>query len=224
MQTIESVGITRFKRFSYSYCSHRDEGVAEGAGRTVGAHTGGHAKADGAQWNNVALGYCLIGNYENDELTDRQIAEFGAWCQQMVADGALRPDFFISPHRDVKATACPGRNTLARWDELVAAGRNTPLMVESTNTGDDDVIGPGSTGQAVEDLQAILNFWTDKSVVVDGEFGDATAEAAQKHKAMLQRTASRPHWVDPSTPLWSYRTFAMHFEFEQMIRALAPTL
>jgi hypothetical protein len=41
-----------------------------------------------------------------------------------------------------------------------------------------------------------------------------------RHKAMLQPIVSRPHWIDPSTPLWSYRTFSMHFEFEQMIRAL----
>lgn len=220
MRSIENTGKSRFGRFSYSYASHCNEGVAEGAGRTVGAHTGGFSKDDGAQWNKVAFGYCLIGNYENDQLTDNQVADFGAWCQQMVADGSLRPDFFISPHRDVKATACPGRNVVARWDDLVRAARGGSPSTETT-TGDADMIGPGSTGEAVEDLQAILWMWTDQSIVIDGTFGDDTAEASKQHKAMLHRTASRPHWIDPATPIWSYRTFSMHFEFEQMVRALA---
>jgi hypothetical protein len=219
MRSIERTGIARFGRFSYSYACHPTHGVIEGAGRSVGAHTGGRSK-DNVGWNHISFGFCLIGNYEHDQVSDGQVQAFGDWCRGMVSDGALVPEFFISPHRDVKATACPGRNTLARWDDLVAAARGQRSNPTSATIGD-DVIGPGSTGEAVEDLQAILWMWTDKSVVVNGEFDDATAEASTRHKAMLAPIVSRPHWIDPTTPLWSYRTFSMHFEFEQMVRALS---
>jgi hypothetical protein len=222
MRAIERTGIQRFGRFSYSYACHPTHGVVEGAGRSVGAHTGGRS-TDNVGWNHISFGFCFIGNYEHLAPTDAQVQMFGDWCQQMVADGALVTDFFVSPHRDVKATACPGRNNIARWDDLVAAARGHRSNPTAATIGD-DVIGPGSTGEAVEDLQAILWMWTDPSVVVNGTFDDVTAEASQRHKAMLAPVVSRPHWVDPATPLWSYRTFSMHFEFEQMIRALTEAM
>jgi hypothetical protein len=204
MRSIEHTGIQRFGRFSYSYASHPTEGVAEGAGRSVGAHTGGRSD-DNIGWNHITFGYCLIGNYDNELPTDKQVDEFGQWCAHMVSDGAMVSDFFISPHRDVRATACPGHHTIGRWDDLVAAARGQRSNPTSATIGD-DVIGPGSTGEAVEDLQAILWMWTDQSVVVTGEFDEATAEASKRHKAMLAPIVSRPHWVDANTPLWSDRT------------------
>lgn len=211
MRSIEGVGVTRFGRFSYSYCGHNGGGVAEGAGLTVGAHTGGFS-ADGAQWNRVALGYAFVGNTDTFVLSDTAVGEFAAWCQTMVNQGALVKDFFISPHRAVKATACPGTGVLARWGDLTSLARQ-PLG------GDDMAIDVGSSGQAVEDLQGFLWLWVDPTIVVDGQFGNHTAAASHKLKAIIREGSSRSGWVDASSSAWSHRTFAVYAEWEQKMRA-----
>jgi hypothetical protein len=119
VRTIERIGIARFGRMSYSAVGHRDV-LIEGAGDSIGAHTGGFA-APGVSWNRVSYGYCFVGNYDNDQLTDKQISDFGRWCRWAVNTGRLVPGFALRPHRDVKSTACPGRNVLFRWPDLVNA-------------------------------------------------------------------------------------------------------
>jgi hypothetical protein len=119
MLEIERIGIQRYGRFPYSFCGHPSGWVGEGAGLTVGAHTAG--------WNSTTLGYCLIGNYEILHVNDAQIRAFIEWRQWAVANGWLVPDHWIEPHRARKATACPGANTMARWDELIANEPPPPL-------------------------------------------------------------------------------------------------
>lgn len=118
MRQVESIGIARFGIFSYSYCGHPFGIVAEGQGTRVGAHTRGH--------NTTSFGYSFIGNYENDVLPDVAVDAFGQWWRYMVESRVLLPDAPMIPHRHVKQTACPGRNTIWRWDDLLAA-RGTPI-------------------------------------------------------------------------------------------------
>lgn len=113
MRTIERIGAERFGRFSYSFCGHPSGVVGEGAGLTIGAHTSG--------WNSTTLGYCLIGNYELQLVTDAQVQAFLEWRALAVAAGWLAADHWIEPHQARKATACPGANTLARWPELTGS-------------------------------------------------------------------------------------------------------
>lgn len=113
MRELERIGVQRFGRFSYSYCGHPSGWVGEGAGLKVGAHTAG--------WNSTTFGYCLIGNYDQQLVTDAQVQAFREWRHWMVGNGWLRADHWVMPHQARKATGCPGHNTLARWHELTSS-------------------------------------------------------------------------------------------------------
>lgn len=67
----------------------------------VGAH------CDAKTYNSEYIGVCLIGNYENDSLTDTQYNELiRAICHIMKKYSA----YGFLGHREAKATACPGKN------------------------------------------------------------------------------------------------------------------
>ena len=120
MREIERIGKQRFGIFSYSYCCHPSGVVAEGAGITIGAHT--------AQQNSTTFGFCLIGNYETLKVADIQIEAFRYWWHQMIRIGTLSEKAFLYPHRQVKATACPGANTMKRWNDFYYATLNPPEL------------------------------------------------------------------------------------------------
>jgi len=121
MREIERIGLQRFGRYSYSYNSHPSGIVGEGQGDLVGAHT--------QNFNSTTFGYCFIGNYMNDPVTDAQVEAFGIWWRWKVSQGALSPDAYVKFHRDVKDTACPGDNVVARYWDLLDA-RNEPTQEE----------------------------------------------------------------------------------------------
>lgn len=75
---------------------------------------GAHAYQDAQhEANSDGIGICLIGNFEMGHPTDKQMASL-AW---LIKDIWLRyPGISVIGHKDVQATACPGRNF--PWDEL----------------------------------------------------------------------------------------------------------
>jgi hypothetical protein len=110
---LESIGMTRFGVFSYSFAIHRSGTIIEGCGWDfIGAHTAGQ--------NSTSYGFVFIGNYETDELDPRQIDSF----QWLIAEGKRRGKITASPtidgHQKASgaATACPGRNVMAKLPEL----------------------------------------------------------------------------------------------------------
>jgi hypothetical protein len=125
MRTIERVGIERFGIFSYSWAYHRpSRSFLEGAGDTVGAHTGGR--------NSTSLGLVLIGNYEELELDDVGVADVREGIAWLIAGNRLRPGiaYPTGGHRDLKQTACPGTNAYRRIPELRSAAAPTPPLDE----------------------------------------------------------------------------------------------
>ena len=112
---INNIGIARFGMLSYSWLVHPDGTVLEGQGDTRGAHT--------AKQNSTSLGVACIGNYEKDEPTAAML--------KAVADLLRHLDLpLLGGHRDVKATACPGRHLYARIPDLQRAAR-TPVVQRS---------------------------------------------------------------------------------------------
>lgn len=118
VRTVERIGVQRFGRMSYSWLHHpRTPGqVFEGAGLTVGAHTGGY--------NSSTFGVVLIGNYEVTPVTDAAIVDVAGLYARLVHEEHLRPDAAIDPHQLVKQTSCPGRHALGRLGELRALARD----------------------------------------------------------------------------------------------------
>lgn len=77
---------------------------------TQGAHT--------YQRNNIARAICFVGNFENEQPTT---AAMNTACDVLAEwRAAGLPDEVTGGHRDVFATACPGRNLYARLDEITA--------------------------------------------------------------------------------------------------------
>lgn len=70
---------------------------------------GAHAKSPGNEYNNHGIGICLVGNFEETDPSAAQLAS----VKRLV--GVLKHEYRLSDgqvvaHRDVKATACPGKN------------------------------------------------------------------------------------------------------------------
>ena len=101
MRVIEAIGVERFGQFSYSYCVHPSGTILEGCGTRRGAHT--------AQANSGAFGVAWIGNYETRSPALAQIDATRQLIDQLHRAGWLTADAAILGHRDVYATACPGR-------------------------------------------------------------------------------------------------------------------
>lgn len=77
MREVQQIALGRdFSDISYSFLIFPTGNVYEGRGfGTVGAHTLGH--------NSTSYAMCLVGNYENEKMTDAQVDAI----RQMIADG-----------------------------------------------------------------------------------------------------------------------------------------
>lgn len=110
MRVVEAVGLKRFGQFSYSYCIHPEGVILEGAGLGRGAHTRGR--------NSTSFGVCWLGDYEERPVKMQQVDATRWLVAWLVDQGHLRLSAPLRGHRDVAATACPGRNLYAVLDDL----------------------------------------------------------------------------------------------------------
>lgn len=119
MRAVEAVDIAKFGVPSYSYVVHPSGVVLEGMGLHRGAHTidnnGGPLRYG---FNDIAFGISFIGNYELDDPTQRSIDACRELIDNLRVARYLRDGYTIRGHRDVYATACPGRNLYPRLTEL----------------------------------------------------------------------------------------------------------
>ncbi|XP_060586611.1 peptidoglycan recognition protein 1-like [Ruditapes philippinarum] len=95
----------------YSFVVGEDGNVYEARGwDAVGAHTNGY--------NDVGLGICVIGNFENRKPNEAALNAI----KQLIAcgfhNGKLSPVYSLLGHRDVRSTSCPGLsfyNLIQKW-------------------------------------------------------------------------------------------------------------
>lgn len=110
---VQTVAFGRdFTDISYSFGAHPylPEAVLEGRGQRVGAHTLDH--------NETSYGLVAVGNFETMEVPDSLVDSFRWIIWHLKDQGLLVPEAKAAPHRSVYATACPGRNLLARIDQV----------------------------------------------------------------------------------------------------------
>jgi hypothetical protein len=195
---IEAIGRARFGRFSYSWVVHPNGTAGEGAGLTVGAHTGGH--------NSTSLGICFIGNYEQDRPTAASLNTAADIIRYLQVAGIVPREVVIRPHRDVKSTACPGRHLVAALPtlrDLVArplpgptpAPRPTPppgtdltRISQALDEASKQTLRVGSRGDAVKWAQALVNQKVPSAkLAVDGVYGPSTAAAVRQFQENVQR-------------------------------------
>ncbi|XP_058386687.1 peptidoglycan recognition protein 1-like [Diceros bicornis minor] len=87
---------------SYNFLIGEDGLVYEGRGwNTQGAHSG-------PTWNAKSIGISFIGNYMERAPPQRALRAAQSLLACGVARGALRPDYEVKGHRDVRDTLSPG--------------------------------------------------------------------------------------------------------------------
>ena len=87
----------------YHYVIHRDGSVFQGRSvDTIGAHARGY--------NERSVGICVVGNFEEEYPTLRQIESLNALLDYLKNDKLKGQNISIKKHRDLAATLCPGRN------------------------------------------------------------------------------------------------------------------
>lgn len=97
----------------YHYVIRKDGTVEQGRPHwTVGAHA--------YMQNSHTMGIHVCGNFEEAEPTDEQIESLAMLLANLCTDCGLPIDRdTIVGHRELMATACPGRNLFAQMDTIV---------------------------------------------------------------------------------------------------------
>ena len=97
----------------YHYVIRKDGTVEQGRPHwTIGAHAYGH--------NSHTIGVHVCGNFEEAEPTDEQIESTAMLLANLCTDYGLPIDRdHIVGHRELMATACPGRNLYEMMDTVV---------------------------------------------------------------------------------------------------------
>ena len=88
--------------------SRSEDGELEVGQRWVRQINGGHVQSD--ELNNIALGICLVGNFESQQPTDNQIKTANALINYLMNTAIPNPCEFTS-HKEIQphTTLCPGR-------------------------------------------------------------------------------------------------------------------
>lgn len=123
---VQETGFGRgFVDISYSYGFHQNGTILEGRGDYVGAHT--------ADRNSSSYGLVLIGNYENLRPTPEQINAVRWWVKWAKDTNRVVAGAYPSGgHRDLQATACPGRYAYEKLPEFRMAWQpasSAPIVV-----------------------------------------------------------------------------------------------
>lgn len=145
---------------------------------TVGAHAYGH--------NSDSIGICAVGNFENELMSDVQKRAIIELVNYLKSKYGINK---VIRHKDVNATACPGRNY--PFDEIVNGSVTptpTPQPVSGLvadiqrtlnskygfNIAVDNIAGNQTKTALIKALQTELNKQYNKGLAVDGVFGPVT--------------------------------------------------
>ncbi|MDF1510611.1 peptidoglycan recognition family protein [Robertmurraya sp. DFI.2.37] len=85
----------------YNYFITFDGRIQEGRGKNVGAHCSGR--------NSDTLGVCFQGDFDKQHMTDAQVKAGGWLIAKLIKEHGLQINDVLG-HRDLAATACPGKN------------------------------------------------------------------------------------------------------------------
>ncbi|MDF1510837.1 holin family protein [Bacillus phage vB_Bacillus_1020A] len=85
----------------YNYLICKDGRIQEGRGKNVGAHCSGR--------NSDTLGVCFQGDFDKQQMTDAQVKAGGWLIAKLIKEHGLQINDVLG-HRDLAATACPGKN------------------------------------------------------------------------------------------------------------------
>lgn len=162
IRELEQIGENRFgSGISYTWLITPDGTVYEGHSvDRQGTHTGGR--------NDIARAICFVGNYESDRPTTAQIASAGAVVRYVHSRGWYGHLRLSGGHRDLKATACPGRYAYEAIPaiNLLALRGNEDMkdLVLGQEASGKVWVGNGVTRRHVADPQELegLEYWIER--------------------------------------------------------------
>ncbi len=153
--------------------------VGDKAGQ--GAHTLNH--------NSTGIGISVIGNYEENQVSDALIGHINRAIQYAKDVGWVTDNPTIRPHSAVFATACCGKFLKARLGELggaVSSGSNSQSSAAPSSSGGapafPGLLKKGSKGQSVRLMQQKLKDRGWK-ITVDGDYGEQTLKIVKAFQA-----------------------------------------
>lgn len=166
----------------YHFYVRKDGSIYRGRQEdTVGAHAYGS--------NSTSIGICAEGNFETDIMPAEQKNSIIELVNYLKGKYGITK---VLRHKDVNATACPGKNY--PFDEIVNAKitEQNPVTVQGLvadiqrtlnsryglNIAVDNIAGSQTKKALVTGLQKELNLQYNKGVVVDGVFGSQTKNAS----------------------------------------------
>lgn len=152
----------------YNYFVTFDGRIQEGRGRNQGAHTLGG-------WNYKSLGVSFQGNFEIQEMTDEQVSSGTELIASLIRSEGLGINDVVG-HRDLWATACPGKNfRMADLKSAILVELNPATKKESVKM----LLIRGDRSEDVKKLQENLNTLGYDAESADGIFGPGTERAVK---------------------------------------------
>ncbi|WP_296249582.1 peptidoglycan recognition family protein [uncultured Stenotrophomonas sp.] len=228
VRTVEQVGQNIYRvGMSYTFLIPPSGRIFQGVsiGR-VSAHT--------INRNTGGAGICFIGNYEREKLTAAQIAATAWLLDHGRRQGWWTVDRFTALHRDVFATACPGKNAVSPL-RAVRASAGSPKPATASKGATNDLTGflratrdtelrsgPLSTHKKVRDVKegelligsgqdsqwwtGVGDLWVPKSAVEKRSYGGSS------------KALHHGQWPDRDLPLTDARTSEFFLAWEDLLR------
>lgn len=123
VRLLDQIGYDRFKYADTGYTRPEGAGISytwavPKSGRVYEGHGVERNSSHTSGYNRSGVGICLIGNYENEDVTDEQIDAVARLLLEAVELGYLKNPRIDLNHKDVYATACPGARALTAKDRI----------------------------------------------------------------------------------------------------------
>jgi hypothetical protein len=106
---------------------------------------GAHAKSPDNRFNEYGIGICLVGNFEEERPTAKQMAALEKLVAYMMVTYHIAPDHILR-HKDTKETACPGKFldiNVVRRQAAAIAGQG--MLVKNVSPNTEMLTSVGST-------------------------------------------------------------------------------
>lgn len=109
------------------------DGLIEVGGRWRSQKHGAHAKTDDNRFNELGIGTCVVGNFEDGRPSPKQVKALTALTASLMAKYNI-PASRVIGHRDTKGTACPGQLLYAEMPAIRQAAAQAVAASKSASS------------------------------------------------------------------------------------------
>jgi hypothetical protein len=122
------------------------DGQVEVGSRWPKQKWGAHAKTPDNRYNDFGIGICLVGNFDIERPTPRQMQSLAKLTAYLMRTYNI-PEANVIGHRDTKPTDCPGRNM-----NVAVVRRMADQMLAAMGDGPSDGVQTASSGELLTDV------------------------------------------------------------------------